>query len=211
MLKAYWPLNDSSDSLVKDHVSSNHGTVYGATSGSIGVLGQTAYSFNGSSDHIKVENGFLTGNEFTVSAWANIDAKGDDSWNRIVDIQDGNNGNAHGFVWDEDDNRYGFFTPSGQAYVYSDIQTGTWIHLTGVLTENEARFYVDGSLKASTSASSNFSDLKVCIGKRYDANDHTNGRICEVRLYDRPLTRSEVQYLYSVSSRGLQTTSRKSS
>jgi len=211
MLRAYWPLNDNSNSQVLDYVDNNHGTVYGASPSNQAVLGQTTYDFDGSSDHIKVESGFLSGNTLSVSAWVYIDGKGDDSWNRFVDIQDGANNNAHGFVWDEDDNRHGFFTPSGTAYVYSDIQTGRWIHLTGVLTENEARFYKDGSLEASTSASSSFSNLKVCIGKRYDANDHTNGRISEVRIYDRPLTSSEVQYLYNVGVRGVHTTSKKRS
>lgn len=147
----------------------------------------------------------------TVSAWTRIDGKGDDSWNRIVDVQDGSNGNAHGFVWDEDDNRYGFFTSSGNAYVNSDIPTCTWLHLTGVLSENEAVFYINGIREASVPASSDFSDLKVCIGKRYDKNDHTNGKICEVRIYDRPLTKYEVQYLYQVGSRGLQTTNKETS
>jgi len=211
MLKAYWPLNDNSDSTVRDYISDNHGTVYGASSGFNGLLDQTAYDFNGSSDYIKVENGFLSGSTLTASVWVKIDGKGDDSWNRIIDIQDGKNNNTHGFVWDEDDNRYGFFTPSGNAYVNTDIATGTWLHLTGVLTENEAIFYVNGIRDASVSSSSSFSDLKVCIGKRYDKNDHTNGKICEVRLYDRPLTPQEVQYLYQAGRRGVQTTSRKTS
>jgi len=38
-----------------------------------------------------------------------------------------------------------------------------------------------------------------------------SGKIAQARIYNRPLTHSEVQYLYSVGQRGYHTTSKKSS
>ena len=210
-LVGYWPLNENSGKAYDHSGRGNHGTVNGATQAVSGPVNATAYSFDGSNDFVKISEGVISGSAMTISAWINIDGPGDASWNRIIDVQDGSNANAHGFVWGEDDNRHGFFTPDGQAYIQNDIETGQWIHLTGIIDSSNAKFYKNAELKASTAVSTNFTDLKLCIGKRYDKNDQTNGRISEVRIYNRPLTQSEIQYLYSAGQRGLYTTSKKSS
>ena len=208
-LVGYWPLNENLGKAYDHSGNGNHGSINGATQGASGPVNSTAYSFDGNDDFVKISDSVISGSTMTFSLWTNISGPGDKSWNRIIDIQDGSNGNAHGFVWDEDDNRHGVFAPDGNAYIQSDIETGEWIHLTGVIDGSNAKFYKNGGLKASTSSSTSFTDLKICIGKRYDKNDQTNGKISKVRIYNRPLTQSEIQYLYSVGKRGLQTTSKK--
>jgi hypothetical protein len=72
-LVAYYPFNGNADD---ESGNKNHGTVYGAqlTTDRFGIPNK-AYSFNGSSDFIKVANGaafnFDKTNAFTLNVWIN--------------------------------------------------------------------------------------------------------------------------------------------
>jgi concanavalin A-like lectin/glucanase superfamily protein len=78
------------------------------------------------------------------------------------------------------------------------LPTNQWVHLTGTYAPNAAlRIYVDGALAGEKTTgvppSQYNSTLNVQIGRRPDAQGAWDGKLDEVRVYNRVLTLSEIQ------------------
>lgn len=221
-LVGYWPLNESSGSKAYDHSGrGNHGAVNdGGDStvlGAPGILEQNAYSFDGSNDYVDlgVSSSLTTDLEqgFTFSVWINTGSTSDQ---RILDN-------------DYSQNSFYFMLLEGkltlaindsswqQVQSSSNPADGSWHHVVGRFNGSEIEIYIDGMIEGGKSGvSASFFQNSVHIGvKGQDLPDSYtqafNGKMSELRVYDRPLTGREIQYLYSVGKRGLQTTSKKSS
>lgn len=211
-LIGYWPLNESSGSTAYDHSGNEeHGSLNNITKGSSGPIDQKCFSFNGSSSHVSTN--FLmdqTGSKsYTISAWAKTD-DASSTTRQIVSPDDG------GYDWSilqsKNNAQWELFT--GEGVLSSGISLDrNWHHIIGVFDvgQNETKLFVDGKLTGTGPIDTDSSINNVNIGKNPFNGEHWNGKISEVRIYDRPLNKNEVQYLYSVGQRGLQTTSKKSS
>ena len=215
-LVGYWPLNEESGDTAYDHSgNSNSGSLNGGvTQGTTGLLGENAYSFDGTDDNInlgssnKLTEGLETG--FTFSSWIKTDSSQNQ---RIIDN-------------DYSENSFYFMLLDGALVLalngsnWQDVQStmnpadGNWHHVIGRFDGSKIELYIDGEKDGELSdVSANFYQNNIHIGvKGQDLpNTYTqpfNGKISEVRIYDRPLTRREIQYLYTVGKRGLQTTSK---
>lgn len=78
-----------------------------------------------------------------------------------------------------------------------DIET--WYLITGVLKDGEMLLYINGELEATEKTNGHIIDdpLSMYIGTRLQLPSSTfNGKIDEIRIYDRALSESEVLYLY---------------
>ena len=81
-------------------------------------------------------------------------------------------------------------------------QLDTWYHLVGVREGSNIKIYVNGELRHTDAGSSGLinygSSPNNYIGKKTSslAADHWNGKIDEVRIYDRALSASEISQLY---------------
>lgn len=72
-LVGYWPLQEDTGTTAYDFAGTNNGTVSGATQGATGVLGTSAYSFDGTDDYVALGNitafDLLADYSWTLAAW----------------------------------------------------------------------------------------------------------------------------------------------
>ncbi len=91
----------------------------------------------------------------------------------------------------------------GRNVSYDHALPSGWVHLAAVRDINQLRLYVDGKLVASSAAFdpseydiSNEQPLEIGAG----AGDYFNGKMRDVRLYQRALTTSEIEQLAAGNS-----------
>ncbi|MCE2402867.1 LamG domain-containing protein [Candidatus Poribacteria bacterium] len=143
--------------------------------------------------------------EISLECWVKINAL-DDSWNRIISLDDQpTNSKVITLYYDDDDNRHGFFvkaidkaTQAGEHLIQEDIPLEEWLHLVGTYDGSNVNYYVNGKLAIKhTVAGGKIAKggLKLGIGDRSDGCncDTIQGYIDEFRIYERALTAAEVQ------------------
>lgn len=208
MLKAHYPLQEDSGDAQDATGNGNAGTVNGATQGATGILGATAYSFDGTDDNVSVGNPFDFGaGECSVSMWANIPTLS----NYAVFF--GTDTSSPKFALDSpgvDPGKMRFFvddgTNSATATTPNAYDDGAWHHLTGVWDDTTAYIYVDGVERATASNSNvgNFDGgkTKAIAEAANSGTGNAPADIAAVRCYDHALTPGEVQYLHDVATTG---------
>ena len=187
-------LNDSPNDISGN---GNDGTYQGGM-GTVTSDGKLAYDFDGSNDQIDLPSSIqsaLGTSEQSFSFWMNRDAV------------TGNGGiigfgtNASRQMW-----AYGSFSHD----VFYDGSstgtpvTGTWRHIVGTIDGTNAKLYVDGVLVDTTSATQPIptgSSTKNYIGY-IDGFSRYDGKLDDIRAYDRALTQAEITHL--ASSRGIE-------
>ncbi|MBR9701439.1 LamG domain-containing protein [Candidatus Pacearchaeota archaeon] len=194
---------------VKDSAGSNDGDIYGATfvDGKFG----NGMNFNG--------NGFVgiavdpSLNELvdgvTVAAWIYLTSGGKDQ--KIFGTQDGR---AGGF-------KLGMFTNNKLEFEIRDennniglirwvsggtsLQTNNWYHVVGVYdkSSNSIKTYVNGELDRAMGTSKSLAPTtgSSAIGREpFQSKYFFNGRIDDLRVYNKALSAQEVQELYGPSA-----------
>ena len=204
-LVAYYPFNGNAN----DAVGTNHGAVNGATL-TTDRKGNAlnAYSFNGGSNYIQIphSNTFNITGVITISVWINSNSissqriidkttvGGSDAW--MADLRP--NGQIRFIVANAGSN--------GQTQAQSDAvftNNNQWYHFVVTYDNNNVRFYKDGLIintKIQTGSSINNSNPL-----RFGANsllngDWFNGKLDDIRIYNRALTDTEVQQLYQAEA-----------
>ncbi len=166
--------------------------------------------FDGAVDYLLVEDSDppkidRDWDEITLECWVFINAL-DDSWNRIISLDDmPANKAVVSLYYDDDDNQHGFFVRAGgqetkaaQHNVLEDIPLEQWIHLVGTYDGNTVHYYVNGKQEKKYAVPGGKlpkGGLKLAIGDRSDGCncDTIQGYVDEFRIYDRALTAAEVQ------------------
>ncbi len=166
--------------------------------------------FDGSVDRFLVEDSTpptidRDWEEISLECWVYINAL-DDSWNRIISLDDmPSNTAVASLYYDDDDNQHGFFiraggqsTQAAQDNVLEDIPIEEWLHLTGTYDGSTVHYYVNGELEkkyAMKGGKLPKGGLLLGIGDRSDGCDcdTIQGYIDEFRIYDRVLTSAEVE------------------
>ena len=179
----------------------------GSTQNITGYIRKGA-AFNGSSSKIDLSNLGLGGAATrTISAWINVNSL---SGNRTI-FQYGNSAA---------NNRFGFAieATTGKLYVEyygrdaitssSQITVGSWFHVVAtynggaIETATNTQIYVNGSaVSMSTTGTetgvANTTDSNYGIGyRRASSTQYFNGKIDQVRIFDKALSSSEVTTLY---------------
>jgi hypothetical protein len=211
-LVAYYPF----DGNAIDQSGNGHdGTVYGATltPDRFGKA-NSAYRFDGVNSYIKINDSpRFNLSTFTIMAWAKWEGDKPDDAYAIVS-------NYSGRVAASDDlQHYGLRMASldqGGEFFYDDgsdwddvrgdtsaLDDGKWHFIVGVLNEGvEAKIYIDGQLEnVDTTSIPNHlfpsSDLYIGRDGTAEAEKRWHGLIDDVRIYNRALSESEIQQLYS--------------
>ncbi|MFP2957818.1 LamG domain-containing protein [Myxococcus sp. 1LA] len=137
----------------------------------------------------------------TLSAWVWVDAFAGNG--RIINKQGG--ANNRGWSLNVEAGGFGSFqvAPNATGLTIVDgttLPTGQWVHLAGTYEPGVAlRLYVNGVLNASLTTgvpgSQRNSSLNVSIGDRPTGGTPFNGKIDEVRIYNRVLSLAELQQL----------------
>ena len=143
--------------------------------------------------------------EITLECWVYINAL-DDSWNRIISLDDmPTNSAVASLYYDDDDNQHGFFVRAGgqstvaaQDNVLEDIPLEEWLHLAGTYDGATVHYYVNGKQEkkyAMKGGTIKKGGLLLGIGDRSDGCDcdTIQGYIDEFRIYDRVLSAAEVE------------------
>jgi|UPI00048A356E hypothetical protein len=221
-LKSWYPFSGNANDL---GVSSLNGTVVGATlTNDRNGNANSAYSFT-TNQQINIPNS-ATSNYYpiTISLWYNASALTSgvqtnlfskyvsSSWNGYQ-ILFGDNRNIsnngrienHGFgtqSWylrSTTNKVIGFYGES--AFLQPNISVNTWYHYVFVLDSTGGKIYVNGQLVSTHnwtgtpgSCTNNF---LWKIGGQYDSSAWYNGKIDDLGIWNRALTRDEVQQLYT--------------
>ena len=166
--------------------------------------------FDGSVDYLLVEDSTpptidRDWEEITLECWVFINAL-DDSWNRIISLDDmPANTAVASLYYDDDDNQHGFFVRAGgqstqaaKDNVLEDIPLEEWLHLAGTYDGTTVHYYVNGKLEkkyAMKGGKLSKGGLLLGIGDRSDGCDcdTIQGYLDEFRIYDRVLSSAEVQ------------------
>lgn len=210
-LQAYYPLDEDSGSTAYDHSGNgNDATITGATLGATGLLGTTACSFDGTDDYVSTPIE-VNPSGFTVSVWASPDSVNTESERVICEDTSGSAGSWVLFsrFQSSADDIWQFRVRDGTNGVWVDANGSTvttgYIHLCAVFDGTSIELYEDGVLTGSNSLSGSMNTDSSTVAMGADSGGGTDfwaGDMDNVRVYDRALAPSEVQYLHDVSTTG---------
>ncbi|QII12859.1 exported protein [Candidatus Kuenenia stuttgartiensis] len=213
-LQAFYAFDDGSGTTAADTSDNNkNGTITGAawTTGKNGG----ALSFNGTSNYVSIPP--LNYDEVSVSAWFyrnSVDTAAPDtilggwSWNKVE---------GYGLYFDQysaSQNTIRFIVTSQtsggtktQKYATKDLvtSTGKWYHVAGTYnkTTGEQKLYVDGQLvntqthpAGNTIVPYTYASY-MAVGALTSNYGNMDGKVDEVRVYNRALSDQEAQDLYN--------------
>ena len=210
-LVGWWPFNGNAQD---ESGNGNHGTVNGATlTSDRGVIPNTAYSFDGVDDYIKVQNSpnILT-QEYSVSIWfySNTDYSTGNN-NTLLRSGDAGVCNGVGFAIANFDfkTKFGFSDFGSGNFCFktsincSSFQTGKWHNLIFTRNSNKGIQYLNGIAMDSLTNNS-YSPATNCpifFGSNWLNTgdipwDVFNGKIDDIGIWNRALTQQEITALY---------------
>ncbi len=214
-LVAYYPFNGNANDASGN---GNNGTVNGAIliSDRLGNSA-SAYNFDGLGSFIQVPNSsvlnFESLNTMSLSYWINAFSLSNSQVSLILSKQTGAGTTQDGFNSNiETSNQSSFRIMNGtstpQFTIGTDvqmIQTNSWYHVVHIYNGNEGFIYINGILISSQYGSAFIGDnsADLLIGKpNWNAGNVKNfhGVIDDVGIYNRALSASEVQQLYTAQS-----------
>jgi hypothetical protein len=203
-LVAAWGFNEGTGTTVADASGNNNtGTISGATWSTLGRYGN-ALSFNGVNNVVVINNAaslnLTTG--MTLSAWV-FPTAAQSGWRTIVQRQV----DAYFLHASSDGGALrpaagGTFGGSGKFVAApSAIAVSTWTHVAVTYDGTTIRLFVNGTQVATTpqtgTVETNTNPLR--IGGNSPYGEYFQGRIDDVRIYNRPQTATEIQGDMAVS------------
>ena len=202
-LVGHWPLNE--DSSGKAYDLSGRGldsTSVTGTSTAVGLGGAKARKFDGSDDYIDLGVKPLEGLEkATMSVFVVFDSF--DSQNVVFQARGSSWDDAHGISHDTNGTRIVASVNNGGSTVsveedVSNYSEGEWYRLAFTFDSGELTLYRNGSeigknTGGPSKISSNASNLM--FGRADGAGRYHKGRIADGRVYNRVLSKSEIQKL----------------
>jgi hypothetical protein len=210
-LVAYYPLNGNAND---ESGNGYNGIVYGATPTTDGYgNSNSAYSFNGMGNYISLPSITMAArNSYTYSLW--VYPNQIPSYFAQIPFSAGDNNFGYDQALGYQPNgsffsgSYNIGTNPVQSYLYSPIvQPNQWIHVVVTRDSSFIKEYING-MKVSYSSTSDINNQTanygsgptfVNIGGRSNlvSNYFLNGKVDEVRIYNRALSDSEAIALYN--------------
>lgn len=202
-LVGHWP----GDGNALDVEGGNNGTLLGGVTFGTGARGQ-AFHFNGTNGWIATNQSFTNGQSHTIAGWVYWNGHNAQthqeiaSWWNLTDPVPNRMFLGTSRAGGQGPMRYG----DGWQSVPATLPTGRWVYVAATYdgTTNNRQVFLDGQLAASLpgSAEACFGGL-LAIGRQGNAvttGEYWNGRIDELRLYDRSLSANEIAVLASSDS-----------
>jgi hypothetical protein len=203
-LVGHWKLDETAASTtVADSVGTNTGTMVSMTGAANTAAGQvdTALDFDGTAEYITVpDNASFDLPLYTISAWVRSDI-GSGGIIKIVDKGTNftmnwthNGGSAGGPRCEHNNSGVWDITPGAVTHP----STGVWYHVVCSYDGTNIRGYLNAAvLGATASGTPGLNADPLAIGSLYGGTNHWfNGRIDDVRIYNRALTLADIQELY---------------
>jgi Concanavalin A-like lectin/glucanases superfamily/MBG domain/MBG domain (YGX type)/Bacterial Ig domain len=198
-LLAHWKMDDVTGFIAKDSSGNNYdATLYGNPSWTNGTI-QGAVAFDGTQIGVADSASGLRLDQFTISAWINNTTTVGEmtgAYPALVSKMDwATNSGFYFGVIEPHSNTFGLRIMTGNStFARQEIQAplterGKWTHVAGVCDGVTLRLYVDGNLRQVTLTGPlrmNHGNTPFILGQSME------GKIDDVRIYERSLTPSEV-------------------
>jgi hypothetical protein len=173
----------------------NDGVMVGNTTPSSGIMGG-AMMFDGSGDYVTIPNSpsLNPGADMTMVMWVSWGGQGGE--NNMLTKENAYEVRVNGGHVNYATNPWAWRGGSSP-----QIAQDAWHH---VVVTNDAdglqKIYIDGEEKFSTSSGGSIASNSsvVTIGRRMNGSSYFEGLLDDVRIYNRVLTESEVEQLYSM-------------
>ena len=210
-LVGHWKLDDISGAFI-DSVSGNDGTgAGGVLYNQSGIIGGSA-GFDGSNDEITISGGPIyadTSKPFTFSAWVYLDNYAPFEYPHIANLKS-DTSELFEIAFSNDPGYLGLIFGSEDAgWVNSKTDTleadqvGEWKHVvivydgTGATSRSNFSAYIN-NVSQTLTAPSGFTTngTETIIGSNSNVTEYWDGRIDDVRIYNRALSASEISLLY---------------
>lgn len=202
-LVSWWPGDGNAD----DIVGVNNGKLIGGVEFTDGMVGQ-AFRFDGSNDIVMATaTGFPTrAAPRTVAFWA----KTDPSANDATGFGYGNETAGGGFyifpAHGENSRRLTFsgHGTSVNVFASNDLRDGQYHYVVAIYDGSKLTLYVDGaSVAAGNPGLNTGTSGGACIGGRCYQGEFFAGEIDEIAVWDRSLSRAEIEALFNAGSAGM--------
>lgn len=207
---AYWPLNESSGNAADSGSGGYTCTVQGAatstdvpsTISSSPVNSTRSRDFDGTNDYLLCPtNSALSPTPIAVSFWVKSDATTQQA-DGIICATPGNS------TWGERGWGFTFESSTSMSFFVEDwwnnhadatgITPSNWNHVVGMWNGTTLSIYVNGTLKGTDSYTGNMSNSqRPEIGRCGKNSYNIDGKVDDVRIYDRILTQQEITALAS--------------
>lgn len=206
-LVAYYPFNGNAND---ESGYGNNGTVNGATL-TTDRFGNpnSAYEFDGTSDYIEVadSNSLDITNEITIAAWVKPDISNPTESQALVSKYRSEPGfrtyMLYGYTTGTQGPRFRVWTTGdiGDASTTDLLSTTDWSFVVGTYDGANAKLYINGVLKNTNSGSgliaTNSLPLRIGAGNETSHLNPFDGKIDDVRIYNRALTGPDIEALYA--------------
>jgi len=207
---SYYYLDETTGTTSDDAVGSNNGTISGATINQTGKIGK-CYDFDGSNDYVEIdneENMRLSSGSYTISMWFKAD---DISTFQTMIWKSYTTSGIVDYKIDKYQSKVRYQTQDGGNIESSALSSATWYHVVAVRdladTGSEQRLYINGvSVSTVTSTGTTVTgndNEEMQIGRSYfgtSDNNYFNGKIDEVGIYDKALTATQINQLYTYTA-----------
>ena len=192
---AYWNFNETSGTTAtdtSDFLPSHPATLINDPIWSTGIDGNSLL-FNGSNTYASTSTSPIpTLSKFSISAWVNMSVN-QSGWGSIVIKRDTYGLEVlNGFIYAN----IGNGTSSWINTVSAPLSAGVWHHVVQTYDGATNRLYVDGGAPVSGTGTLIDTANNLLIGSWNTTSEFFNGKIDEVRIYDRALTATEVTALH---------------
>ncbi|MEC9050263.1 MAG: LamG domain-containing protein, partial [Candidatus Neomarinimicrobiota bacterium] len=211
-LFAHYKLNGNTRDSNGNTIGQSIGTEFsedrhGYTKGTAKFTGNGWINLNKTSSKESATSLGLPKKDITLSAWVNPQSFG--TWIALVGFFQDNGADENGWglgLWS--DKRY-YFAVSGTTnnrlkYLFSNEtrNTNQWAHLVGTYDGSTMKFYLDGTLSSQSNVVSGnikYKDSWFALGSYKDDNEdfRINGKLDDVRVYNRVLFADEVSRLHN--------------
>jgi hypothetical protein len=212
-LVAHWKFDEGSGTAAYDSAGNNDGTIDGAQW--MDGIFDGALDFDGKDDYVALGdvNEFEFGNaDFSLSLWfcteGTHNIPGPYHYGHILSKYDDQGDSRQWAIGQDEPGRLNFYTnPTGQSSTHEDLFSGEggyqnqWVHVVGVRNGSEKHLYINGVLDntATTAGVVTGKSAGVYVGCRQSEASNRiyffNGRIDDVRIYNRDLSAEEIQEL----------------
>lgn len=201
-LIAHYPLQEDSGGTATDLSGlSNDGNINGPTQGTVGILGGTAYDFDGGNDYVDIDSVNNDWSQFesaTYTTWFNQDSQSSD-WVSLFN----HDGRFEVQYKTSDELRFRLFSTRSYSgtKLYSNSLSRSWHHLAFVFdaSTNTMRIYIDGQ-KVDSGSQSGWSKNgkgEVALGSKGNGlKQYYDGQMSNSRLYQSVLSGSEIDDLH---------------
>ncbi|WP_414837454.1 LamG-like jellyroll fold domain-containing protein [Candidatus Nanosalina sp. VS9-1] len=193
-LVGHWPLNEDSAGKAYDLSGNNFdSTSVTGTSTAVGLGGAKARSFDSANnEEVQLDTSALSLSTYTISFWANTENLSADGTNGDY-LFDSPDNSDRVYIYDSATDK--IQSPWGDGLMpVSEWENNSWnlVTLVNHGTGNDVDFYYNGQKKNTlTDAGITLSPEFISLGG-YNY-EHLDGKISDFRIYNRPLTQSEIQ------------------